>query len=73
MNVSKRLTMFSGHWIYDCPTNNDKDFDNRPRIKRTTGIPRSFLKTVEAPSESNAGAGVMITPEGGFVVAQPDV
>ncbi|TFK53422.1 DWNN-domain-containing protein [Heliocybe sulcata] len=59
-----------GHWIQDCPTNNDRDFDNKPRIKRTTGIPRSFLKAVEGPSA--AGQGVMVTPEGGYVIAQPD-
>lgn len=58
-----------GHWIQDCPTNNDRDFDHRPRIKRTTGIPRSFLKAVENPTDAQ---GVMVTPEGGFVVAQPD-
>lgn len=65
---------FSGHWIQLCPTNEDKDFDNKPRFKRTTGIPRSFLKTVEGPGASDGpGGGVMITPEGGFVVAQPDM
>ncbi|CAL1715023.1 unnamed protein product [Somion occarium] len=62
-----------GHWIQDCPTNNDRDYDNRPRIKRTTGIPRSFLKAVESPSTGPIGHGVMVTPEGGYVVAQPDV
>ncbi|THG97243.1 hypothetical protein EW026_g4718 [Hermanssonia centrifuga] len=61
-----------GHWIQDCPTNNDRDYDNRPRIKRTTGIPRSFLKAVENPTTGNLGHGVMVTPEGGYVVAQPD-
>lgn len=61
-----------GHWIQDCPTNSDRDFDHRPRIKRTTGIPRSFLKAVETPSEGGPSQGIMITPEGGFVVAQPD-
>ncbi|PCH44317.1 DWNN-domain-containing protein [Wolfiporia cocos MD-104 SS10] len=61
-----------GHWIQDCPTNNDRDYDNRPRIKRTTGIPRSFLKAVETPN-GQVGQGVMVTPEGGYVVAQPDV
>ncbi len=63
---------FEGHWIQDCPTNNDRDYDNRPRIKRTTGIPRSFLKAVENPTTGNLGHGVMVTPEGGYVVAQPD-
>ncbi|KAG8741716.1 hypothetical protein FRC10_002543 [Ceratobasidium sp. 414] len=61
-----------GHWIHDCPTNDDRDWDNRPRVKRTTGIPRSFLKTVEQPNDGPLGQGVMVTPDGGFVVAQPD-
>ncbi|KAI0073516.1 DWNN-domain-containing protein [Panus rudis PR-1116 ss-1] len=61
-----------GHWIQDCPTNNDRDYDNRPRIKRTTGIPRSFLKAIENPDAGKIGHGVMVTPEGGYVVAQPD-
>ena len=65
------LTFPSGHWIQDCPTNNDRDFDNKPRIKRTTGIPRSFLKSVDSPA-GQLSSGVMVTPEGGFVVAQPD-
>ncbi|KAJ8521260.1 hypothetical protein ONZ45_g2059 [Pleurotus djamor] len=63
------LTQGEGHWIQDCPTNNDREYDNRPRIKRTTGIPRSMLKAVENP---NSGQNVMVTPEGGYVVAQPD-
>ncbi|KIJ65554.1 hypothetical protein HYDPIDRAFT_110662 [Hydnomerulius pinastri MD-312] len=61
-----------GHWIQDCPTNNDREFDNKPRIKRTTGIPRSFLKAVENPNKGEIAQGVMVTPEGGYVVAQPD-
>ncbi|KNZ74509.1 hypothetical protein J132_06463 [Termitomyces sp. J132] len=62
-----------GHWIQDCPTNNDRDFDNKPRIKRTTGIPRSMLKAVTTPTSGELGQGVMVTPEGGYVVAQPDL
>ncbi|KAH9479364.1 putative RING finger protein P8B7.15c [Psilocybe cubensis] len=62
-----------GHWIQDCPTNSDREFDNRPRIKRTTGIPRSMLKAVENPNSSELTQGVMVTPDGGYVVAQPDV
>ncbi|CAK5283104.1 unnamed protein product [Mycena citricolor] len=61
-----------GHWIQDCPTNSDREFDNRPRIKRTTGIPRSMLKAVENPNVAELGQGVMVTPDGGYVVAQPD-
>lgn len=66
------IALHKGHWIQDCPTNNDREFDNRPRIKRTTGIPRSMLKAVENPN-GDIGQGVMVTPEGGYVVAQPDL
>lgn len=65
----------AGHWIQDCPTNDKPEWDNKPRIKRTTGIPKSFLQTVEAPAkdgEVNHQAGVMIGADGGFVIARPD-
>ncbi|KAJ3929921.1 MAG: DWNN domain-containing protein [Lentinula lateritia] len=62
-----------GHWIKDCPTNSDREFDHKPRIKRTTGIPRSMLKAVENINNGELGQGVMVTPEGGYVVAQPDL
>lgn len=61
-----------GHWIQDCPTNDDKDFDNRPRFKRTTGIPKSMLQTVEQPTEEDQRAGVMLTADGTYVVARVD-
>jgi protein MPE1 len=50
-------------------------------VKRTTGIPRSFLKTVEKPAVlSNDGTtddaklptGVMVNAEGEYVIAEPD-
>lgn len=56
-----------GHYIAYCPTNTDANFD-KPKLKKSTGIPRSFLKTVSANDES-AGAGVLITPDGSLVVA----
>ncbi|KPV76905.1 uncharacterized protein RHOBADRAFT_51889 [Rhodotorula graminis WP1] len=69
-----------GHWIQDCPKNSDPAYDNRPRIKRTTGIPKSFLTEVAGPlpgTEEEEGGpgvkgGVMVTADGGFVVARPD-
>lgn len=64
-----------GHWIQACPTNNDPNFDNRPKFKRTTGIPRSFLKVVEKPATddtANLPPGVMYTSTGEWVVAEPD-
>ncbi|RUS30822.1 hypothetical protein BC938DRAFT_478920, partial [Jimgerdemannia flammicorona] len=61
-----------GHYINNCPTNGDKEFDKHPRIKRTTGIPRSFLKVVEEPKGAVTSGGVMVTPRGDLVVAQAD-
>ncbi|KAK9894655.1 DWNN-domain-containing protein [Cystobasidium minutum MCA 4210] len=62
-----------GHWIQDCPTNSDPDYRNKPRIKRTTGIPKSFLQTVEGPAPDGENqAGLMVTADGNFVIARPD-
>jgi len=69
-----------GHWIKECPTNDDPNYENKPRIKRTTGIPRSFLKTVEKPTvlagdgtdDSKPPSGIMVNAEGQFVIAEPD-
>jgi len=70
-----------GHWIQACPTNDDPTFDNKPRVKRTTGIPRSFLKTVEKPAalsgdgmtdDTKPPSGIMVNAEGEYVVAEPD-
>jgi protein MPE1 len=70
-----------GHWIQVCPTNDDPTFDNKPRVKRTTGIPRSFLKTVDKPvalsndgttDDTKAPSGIMVNAEGEFVIAEPD-
>ena len=71
-----------GHWIQVCPTNDDPKFDGRPRIKRTTGIPRSFLKIVEKPTaitnndgtvdDTKQPSGVMVNADGDWVIAEPD-
>ncbi|KAK3308103.1 DWNN domain-containing protein [Chaetomium strumarium] len=70
-----------GHWIQLCPTNDNPDYDNRPRVKRTTGIPRSFLKTVDKATalgqngdgaDSKAPSGIMVNADGEFVIAEPD-
>ena len=64
-----------------CPTNDDPAYDGRPRVKRTTGIPRSFLKTVEKPTslvndgtldDTKQPAGIMVNAEGEWVIAEPD-
>ncbi|KAI9105839.1 DWNN domain-containing protein [Phlyctochytrium arcticum] len=58
-----------GHFINQCPTIGDKEFD-RPKLKRTTGIPKIFLKVVD--DKQAAGGGVMITQNGELVIAQPN-
>ncbi|WWC70707.1 uncharacterized protein I206_104658 [Kwoniella pini CBS 10737] len=62
-----------GHWIESCPDNEDPAANERKRFVRVTGIPRSFLKTVETPGgvEGSSG-GAMLTADGGFVMAMPD-
>ncbi|OCF37220.1 protein MPE1 [Kwoniella heveanensis BCC8398] len=62
-----------GHWIQNCPDNEDPAAAERKRFVRVTGIPRSFLKTVETPGgvEGSSG-GAMLTADGGFVRAVPD-
>ena len=70
-----------GHWIQACPTNGDPSYDDRKRIKRTTGIPKSMLRTVEKPvilandgtlDDTKQPTGVMVNAEGEWVVAEPD-
>lgn len=70
-----------GHYIQACPTNDDPAYDGRSRVKRTTGIPRTFLIPIEKPAAlTNDGtvddtiqpAGVMVNAEGDWVIAQPD-
>jgi protein MPE1 len=64
-----------------CPTNDNPEYDNRPRVKRTTGIPRSFLKTVDKATalghnadgdDSKTPSGIMVNADGEFVIAEPD-
>lgn len=55
-----------GHFITACPTNADPNFD-KPKLKKSTGIPRAFLKPVAA-GEEGAG-GVLVTADGSLVQA----
>lgn len=73
------------HWIKNCPTNTDPNFEGK-KLRRTTGIPRSYLKTVskEAADErlfssndegdlvDNQGNKYMITDTGEYVIAMAD-
>ncbi|XP_071674222.1 LOW QUALITY PROTEIN: E3 ubiquitin-protein ligase RBBP6-like [Patagioenas fasciata] len=53
-----------GHYIKNCPTKGDKTFEPVPRIKKSTGIPRSFLVEVEDPSTR----GAMLTNTGKYAI-----
>ncbi|KAL3900065.1 MAG: hypothetical protein SGCHY_001593 [Lobulomycetales sp.] len=70
----------SGHYLNMCPTNGipftsypkgNPDFDG-PRLKKTTGIPKMFLKTIERSDADSHGGNVMVTADGNLVVAQPN-
>ncbi|NXJ80803.1 RBBP6 ligase, partial [Trogon melanurus] len=53
-----------GHHARNCPTNGDKNFEPVPRMKKSTGIPRSFLMEVKDPSTR----GAMVTKTGTYAV-----
>lgn len=54
-----------GHYIHMCPTNRNKQYDSM-RVKKATGIPKTFLVPVEETASS-----VLLNEEGQFVKAQP--
>lgn len=61
-----------GHWIQECPTNDDPNWENT-RIRKTTGIPRSMLKTITKPDDAEGSAkAYMITEEGEYVTQVAD-
>nr|XP_034379256.1 E3 ubiquitin-protein ligase RBBP6-like [Arvicanthis niloticus] len=53
-----------GHYIKNCPTNGDKNFATGPRIKKSTGIPTSFLMKVKDPNMK----GAMLTNTGKYAI-----
>ncbi|KAJ2727050.1 Retinoblastoma-binding protein [Coemansia sp. Benny D115] len=58
----------AGHWIYNCPTigqTGEGAGRHGHRIKRTTGIPKSFLQKVDINDVDNA----LVTSDGTLVVA----
>ena len=59
-----------GHFINACPTIGDKEFDNKPKIKKATGIPSMFLKAI-TNKDSFEGA-MMVTQDGDLVQAVPN-
>ncbi|KAG7302657.1 hypothetical protein JYU34_012608 [Plutella xylostella] len=55
-----------GHWIKDCPLANTGG--DPIEIRRSTGIPRSFMVPVDGPK----APGAMMTPSGSFAVPAVD-
>lgn len=64
--VKKVLVVNQGHYINVCPTIGDANYDNKPKIKRATGIPNTFLQTVD--NKEAVERGLMLTTDGNFVV-----
>lgn len=70
----------SGHWIQDCPTNDDPNFVAKPRLKRTTGIPKTFIKKFDRPegatdeslAEDLASGKIMLDAAGNYVMVEAD-
>lgn len=65
-----------GHYILNCPTNTDANFD-RPRIRKTTGIPKTFLKPLERTDADvtpvlSSSANILLSAEGNLVVMEPN-
>ncbi|XP_068271209.1 E3 ubiquitin-protein ligase RBBP6-like [Nyctibius grandis] len=53
-----------GHYIKKRPTNGVKNFEPVPRVKKSTGIPKSFLMEVKDPKTK----GAMLTNTGKYVI-----
>ncbi|XP_042578797.1 E3 ubiquitin-protein ligase RBBP6-like isoform X1 [Cyprinus carpio] len=58
----------TGHYIRNCPTNGDRSFEAPQRIKKSTGIPRSFMVEVDDPNRK----GVMLTNSGIYAIPTID-
>ncbi|KAL6102518.1 rbbp6 [Pungitius sinensis] len=59
----------TGHHIRNCPVSGDKNFDAPARIKKSTGIPRSFMVEVDDPNTK----GAMLTNCGRYAVPSIDI
>lgn len=57
-----------GHHISACPTLGDPAYD-KVRVRRTTGIPKIFLRGLQEGEQPPAGGELLITPTGERVIA----
>ncbi|NXA24422.1 RBBP6 ligase, partial [Ibidorhyncha struthersii] len=53
-----------GHYIKNCPRYGDKNFESVPRLKRSSGIPKSFMMEVKDPHTK----GAMLTSTGKYAI-----
>ncbi|GMM50537.1 cleavage polyadenylation factor subunit [Starmerella bacillaris] len=60
-----------GHWITQCPSLYDPSWETK-KVRRTTGIPKAMLRTVEKPSDEDDGRTYMMNADGEYVVALAD-
>ncbi|XP_054616368.1 E3 ubiquitin-protein ligase RBBP6-like isoform X2 [Dunckerocampus dactyliophorus] len=58
----------TGHHIRSCPTSGDKNFEAPPKMKKSTGIPRSFMVEVDDPNTK----GAMLTSCGRYAIPAID-
>eukprot|EP01130_Rhizamoeba_saxonica_P019304 TRINITY_DN9940_c0_g1_i1.p1 TRINITY_DN9940_c0_g1~~TRINITY_DN9940_c0_g1_i1.p1 ORF type:complete len:579 (-),score=140.92 TRINITY_DN9940_c0_g1_i1:69-1553(-) len=58
-----------GHYINHCPTNGDPNYDFH-KVKKPTGIPKSFLKPITQDEAKKQGT--LMMPGGGFAVMTPN-
>ncbi|KAM9259335.1 E3 ubiquitin-protein ligase RBBP6-like [Cariama cristata] len=52
------------HYKKNCPTKGDKNFESVPRVKKSTGIPRTFMMEVKDPTTK----GAMLTNSGKYAI-----
>ncbi|XP_029015515.1 E3 ubiquitin-protein ligase RBBP6 [Betta splendens] len=58
----------AGHHIRSCPASGDKNYEAPVRIRKSTGIPRSFMVEVDDPSMK----GAMLTNTGRYAIPAID-
>jgi protein MPE1 len=57
-----------GHYIANCPTMADPNY-NRPKIRKTTGIPKTFLRPVESVPDSSDPSSTLVPPTGNVLIS----
>mmetsp|Transcript_22372 Transcript_22372/g.22061 ORF Transcript_22372/g.22061 Transcript_22372/m.22061 type:complete len:196 (+) Transcript_22372:31-618(+) len=58
----------AGHYIYDCPTNDDPTYASKQKVKSARGVPRQFLRIVTREEAQDMTEDVYILPNGDYAV-----